>query len=267
MRPSLVATDLDGTFLASDGFPSAENVRAAMRCHQLGIPFVVATGRPARWLDCLDSIRDAEPYVLTSNGAVVFDLAHHEVVECFPIDPEVAVAATNLVRDAVPGAHVCVEWGLGWGHQADYPASRRLEDAEVIAPVEELVTMKPVVKLIAISDDLTSEQLGTTIAPALDGLLTCTWSFNGPFGLLEMSAPGVTKAQTLALLCEQLGADPAAAVAFGDMPNDLAMLQLVGHPYAMADAHPSLLSCGFPSAGHHEESGVGRTLMRLLDRF
>lgn len=264
VRPALVATDLDGTFLGADHMPSAENVRAALRCHELGIPFVVATGRPARWLDCLEPIRAAEPYVLTSNGAVVFDLARHEVVESFPIDPQVALAATKLVREAVPSAHVCVEWGLGWGHEPGYPEGR-LDAAEMVAPIEELVRVNPVVKLIAVSDDLTSEQLGEEVGPVLGDMLTCTWSFNGPFGLLEMSAPGVTKAHTLALLCEQLGVDPAEAAAFGDMPNDLAMLQLVGLPHVMADCHPSLTATGFPTAGRHDESGVGRTVLRLLD--
>ncbi|HIW28541.1 MAG TPA: HAD family hydrolase, partial [Candidatus Luteococcus avicola] len=108
MRPALVATDLDGTFLGADGRPSEENARAALRCHELGIPFVVATGRPARWLDCLDPIREAEPFVLTSNGAVVFDLARGQVVESFPIEADVALEATRLIREAVASAHVCV---------------------------------------------------------------------------------------------------------------------------------------------------------------
>lgn len=266
MRPALVATDLDGTFLGADGRPSEENVRAALRCHELGIPFVVATGRPARWLDCLDPIREAEPFVLTSNGAVVFDLARGQVVESFPIEADVALEATRLIREAVPSAHVCVEWGLGWGHEEGYPSEGRIEDAAVVAPVHELVRRAPVVKLIAVSDDHTSEELGMAVAPALGDLLTCTWSFNGPFGLLEISARGVTKAHTLALLCAQLGIDPAHAAAFGDMPNDLAMLELVGMPYVMADCHQSLANAGYPSAGRHDESGVGRTIASLLDK-
>ena len=52
-------------------------------------------------------------------------------------------------------------------------------------------------------------------------------------------------------------------VAFGDMPNDLTMLELAGRAFAMDNAHHSLLA-RFPAAGHHNEAGVGRTLLRLL---
>ena len=60
---------------------------------------------------------------------------------------------------------------------------------------------------------------------------------SGGTGLLEISAPGVTKAGTLAGLCEERGVDPAEVVAFGDMPNDLAVLAFAGAGYAMANAH------------------------------
>ena len=54
-----------------------------------------------------------------------------------------------------------------------------------------------------------------------------TWSSTS--ALLEISAAGVTKASTLALLCDRLGVDAADVVAFGDMPNDLPMLDVGRH--------------------------------------
>ena len=72
----------------------------------------------------------------------------------------------------------------------------------------------------------------------MQGRLVITWS--SATSLLEISAPGVTKASTLALLCADLGIDAADVIAFGDMPNDLPMLGWAGTSYAMADAHPTV---------------------------
>ena len=59
--------------------------------------------------------------------------------------------------------------------------------------------------------------------------------------MLEISAAGVTKATTLAVLCEDLGVEAEEVIAFGDMPNDIAMLTWAGTSYAMADAHPTVI--------------------------
>ena len=56
-----------------------------------------------------------------------------------------------------------------------------------------------------------------------------------------MSAAGVTKAAALGELCARLGIDAARVIAFGDMPNDLPMLQWAGHSVAVANAHPDVL--------------------------
>lgn len=42
-------------------------------------------------------------------------------------------------------------------------------------------------------------------------------------------------------LCRALGMQPENVMAFGDNYNDVAMLDLVGHPYIMQSAAPELL--------------------------
>jgi hydroxymethylpyrimidine pyrophosphatase-like HAD family hydrolase len=55
--------------------------------------------------------------------------------------------------------------------------------------------------------------------------------------MIEISALGVSKASTLALLADERGISPQDVVAFGDMPNDIEMLRWAGLGYAMADGH------------------------------
>ena len=89
-----------------------------------------------------------------------------------------------------------------------------------------------------------------------------TWSSTS--SLLEISAAGVTKATTLAVLAEQLGIDPADVVAFGDMPNDIDMLTWAGTAYAMADAHPTVRAAADRVAPSNDEDGVASVLSDIF---
>ena len=81
-----------------------------------------------------------------------------------------------------------------------------------------------------------------------------TWTLDG---LMEISAPGVTKGSALVGLAEELGVEAADVIAFGDMPNDLPMLTWAGTSYAMANAHPDVRS-----AADHVAPRTTRTASR-----
>ena len=51
MTPWLVATDLDGTLLRSDGTVSARTARVLAALAEAGVPVVFVTGRPVRWME------------------------------------------------------------------------------------------------------------------------------------------------------------------------------------------------------------------------
>ena len=60
--PRLVATDLDGTLLHSDGPVTARTRAVLAELDERGVPVVFATGRPIRWMeDALGRRRRARP--------------------------------------------------------------------------------------------------------------------------------------------------------------------------------------------------------------
>ena len=83
--------------------------------------------------------------------------------------------------------------------------------------------------------------------------------------LLEISAAGVSKASGLARFAARHGVDAADVVAFGDMPNDLAMLAWAGRPYAVASGHPAVLAAVTGRVLPPEQDGVARELELLFD--
>lgn len=266
--PALIATDLDGTFLSPDGTVSERNASAVLRAQEAGIPVLFATGRPVRWLDVIADLPGAHPTVIASNGAVLYDLGSGTIADRVIIDPEVALAAVVAIRSTVPDASFAFESGTRFGYEPPYrhwPADRSDEPALFTGPAEEIAYAEEFVKMLVLSRAVAPDDLLEEVQDLVGDTLTATHSQQREFGLVEISAPGVSKATMLVRCCERLGIDPEQVAAFGDMPNDVAMLRWAGMPRVVANAHPAVLALDFPVVPGNADSGVGETIMGWLD--
>ncbi|WP_282005342.1 HAD-IIB family hydrolase [Propioniciclava sinopodophylli] len=269
----LIATDLDGTLLDPSGRIAEAEAEAVRAASQAGIVVVVATGRPLRWLDVLAPIADADPLVVASNGAVVYDLHAGTVVRSHTLDVPLIGALAHDLRGALPGLLFALEEGRrfstedAWAYHLP-DASRSLAQEESVtrrgAWASVLAEAGDVVKFLALHPDADPDDLLAAATDVLGGRAEVTHSVTaGRRALLEMSAPGISKAATIAELAAERGITPAQVAAFGDMPNDLAMLEYAGMPYVMANGHPALLE-RFAVIGSNAEGGVGAQIRRLL---
>ena len=66
----LVATDLDGTLLRSDGTVSPRTARALAELDRRGVPVVFVTGRPMRWMEVVRRHVGAHGLAICSNGVM-----------------------------------------------------------------------------------------------------------------------------------------------------------------------------------------------------
>ncbi len=261
-RPRLVATDLDGTLVRSDGTvsPRTHDVIAAL--DELGVPVVFVTGRPLRWAEEVFEYVGAHGLAIVSNGALVWDVKRDAVDLTRPVPPVDGLAACALIREAVPDTSFAVETLAGISLEPEFLERHALPDATPRGPLAQIFT-DPALKVLARHEDLAPQEFWTAAEEAVGDRLVVTWS--SATSLLEMSAPGVTKASTLSLLCDRLGVDRADVVAFGDMPNDLPMLAWAGTSYAMANAHESVIAAADHTAPDHDDDGVARVLAGLFD--
>ncbi len=257
MKPRLVATDLDGTLVRSDGTVSDRTRDVLLAVEELGVPVVFVTGRPLRWTEVVFEYVGSHGLAVVSNGALVWDVARDEARTVRPIDHATALAVAEDLRAAVPGTTFAIESleGIdvepGFMERATLPADVRR------APIAELADRSSL-KLLARHEELDPEEFWALAEEVVLGRLVVTWSSSS--ALLEMSAAGVTKASTLAQVAAGLGVDAADVIAFGDMPNDLPMLSWAGTSYAMADAHPSVVTAADHVAPGHDEDGVAQVL-------
>ena len=199
---------------------------------------------------------------IVSNGALVWDVAADDTHLVRPIPVDVGREVCALIRAAVPGS--------AFARGVDRPASRwsRPSSSATPCPTASAVARwrrsydAPALKMLARHEELDAHEFWRRAETAVGERATITWS--SASSLLEISAAGVTKASTLALLCEGLGVARTEVVAFGDMPNDLAMLEWAGTAYAMANAHPSVLAVADHVAPSHDDDGVAVVLEGLL---
>jgi Cof subfamily protein (haloacid dehalogenase superfamily) len=259
--PRLVATDLDGTLLHSDGTVTSRTRDVLTAVEDLGVTVVFVTGRPVRWMDDLWEHVGGHGLAIVSNGGILFDVHARAVRMARTIPVDVGLEAASLLREAVPGTTFALERLDGFAKEPAFmprqPAPPDLTEGEL-----EDVLDGQVVKMLARHDEMEPELFWQRVESHVGHLLTTTWSSVG--ALVEMSAAGVSKASTLELLCADRGITRDQVVAFGDMPNDLAMLDWAGTSYAMANAHPSVLALADRAAPSNEEDGVAAVLAELF---
>ena len=238
MSIKLIAADMDGTLLDSakqlpEGlFPL---IRALRR---RGIRFAPASGRQYYTLyRQFGEIADELLYI-SENGAMVCDGA--EIVSFEAMPAEEVCRAVELVR-TLPGVYTVVSARDGGVYEdGDDPAflknmSMYCARHKGVPDLLEFVRHEPVCKV------------------ALSG---ADW--------VDLMRPGMSKGLAIGALCGRLQITPAECMAFGDYLNDLELLQAVGEPYAMANAHDALKKAAKHICPSNDEDGVCRTIRAVF---
>lgn len=263
-RPRLIASDMDGTLLRWDDTVSETTVAELERWRADGVPVVLATGRPPRWMH---RIREVLGYgtAVCCNGAVLLDLAGLDILDEDLLPADVLQEVTAELRGRQPDTWFAVEYGLEFRHEPIYKPRWDVDAPGVAeASMEEMVAA-PVAKLLARHETLSRDEFVALVEDVVGDLATVTNSSGD--SLAEISAAGVTKASGLAKVAARHGIGPEDVVVFGDMPNDIAAFEWVraggGRAVAMAHAHRDLLAVATDVTGTNEDDGVAAFLASL----
>jgi hypothetical protein len=259
--PLLVASDLDGTIVRSDGTISARTVAAFARVEAAGARFALVTGRPPRVMREIAATFGQRGTAICLNGALEYDMRTGTVTARHLIQPEQLAAAARALRAAIPGIGIAVERPDGRAADDAYEAVSWDANATIPRPGDRALFGEPAAKLLARHLGYSPDELLELAVPVLDGLVSVTHS-NGK-GLIEAAATGVSKASAIAELAAARGISAAEVIAFGDMPNDLPLLTWAGISCAVANAHPAVLAAATRVIGGHDDDGVAEHLEGL----
>ena len=262
----MVASDIDGTLLRSDGSLAPRTKAVLDRVVAGGSTFVLATGRPPRWVHPIAEMTGHQGLAVCSNGAMVIDLTDERVVDQRLHQRSTAIAAADAIRAILPDASFAVDGPSGFGHIPGYKAVLAHGREAREAPLEELLEGK-VTKVMFRHGEMDADVLNAVIA-AISDLVTVTWGSMGedlgPNTLIELMPFGDTKADALERIAHHFDASQSDVIAFGDMPNDVDMLAWAGHGVAMDNAHPVTKQAADEITVSNDEDGVAVVLEREL---
>ena len=269
----LIALDLDGTLLDSDKQLSKENAAALARAADAGIEIVPATGRFYRGMPRV--IRDLPyvRYVISINGADVFDVARQNTVCGSGIPWERAVAVMERL-DELPVIYDCYQDGWGWMTQKFYNEAEQyaanIHSLEMICnlrtPVPELkaclkARARDVQKIQIFFRDMEKRAEALRSLPeAFPDLVVTTSIVNN----IEINSRQATKGNALKQLAAYLGIPVAQTMAFGDGRNDITMLQEAGIGVAMGNAQEEVKRAADYVTEDCDHSGVAHAINRFL---
>jgi Cof subfamily protein (haloacid dehalogenase superfamily) len=266
VRTALIATDLDGTLLRSDRTISPRT-RAALRAAQdrdVAVAFV--TARPPWAVELLADQIDLSGLAICLNGAAIYDLDRHEVIDRQTFSLDAYRALIGELRACAPGIAFVVQQGGGAlqdFHEHRFPPLWADWTGVACPRIECALTIPgdTVAKIIAHHPTHGADALRDLIAAAVETRADA--SHSDP-RIVELSPVGVSKASGVVALCRILGIELGGVIAFGDMPNDIPMLSIVGHSVGMANAHAEVLSVVDEVTASNDDDGVALVLERLL---
>ncbi|CAM4389864.1 Sugar phosphatase YidA [Mycobacterium basiliense] len=232
-----------------------------------GATFILATGRPPRWVRPVVDALGFAPMAVCANGAVVYDPATDRVVSARTLSVDALSTLAEVAKRVIPGAGLAVERIGESAHDTATPqfvSSPGYEHAwlnpdNTEVSIEDLLST-PAIKLLIRKAGAASAEMAAKLAKHVGIEGDITYSTNN--GLVEIVPLGVSKATGVEEITRPLGIGEAAVLAFGDMPNDVPMLLHAGMGVAMGNAHPEAVAAANEVTAPNTEDGVARVLER-----
>lgn len=255
MTVKLIAVDMDGTFLDTEG--DYNRVRFASQYAELqrrGIKFVVASGNQYYQLKTFFDAIDPDIAYVAENGAYVVDkqqeiyCAHMAAAQTAQVlafisdvdDIEITVCGKN-------GAYMLEKFGDSFFNKMKryyFRLQRVTSYADISEPIFKFAIEVPHGKLAGLMTQV-EEHLGGIVKPVSSG-----------HGSVDLVIPGNHKANGLKKIQQLYSIEDHQVLAFGDGGNDLEMLQHAGFGFAMQNAQPKVLASARYRAGLHHQEGV-----------
>ena len=271
----LFAFDLDGTMLGKDGSLSPKGEKALTAAAAQGVELVPTTGRILGFLPESLTRLPFIRYVVTSNGAAVYDLSSGKRLYSCLLSWQLAVEVLDILREYpifveiyAQGRPVLRRGDLvrAW-EEYGFPERKRMYLKKDYLQVQSL---RQYIKETQISP----EKINLPYLPEkLRGEIKERLSQNknvklvsSIFDNLEINAAGCHKGAALAALGEILNISRENTAAIGDNGNDREMLEYAGLSIAMGNATEEIKKIAKATTASCEEDGAALAIENYILR-
>ena len=277
MAIKLIVTDLDGTFLNSNHITiPKENIEAFEKAHKMGVKVAIASGRTKILTDYLVEQLPFLDYLVTSNGAVTYDLHTGKVVCSTLMNNSQSVEIFNILKDYNLIYEIYFNGNCYMNNE-----SYAMFDKEHVSPhIHDLLKdfIKPVSSLEALIDGQGIEKLNILSLSGEERLeieekvnKSCDVAFASSFpivkgvnGNLEMTDKNATKGFAVKGLCDALGLSSENVMCFGDGENDCSMLDFADYSFSMANGTDLVKSTAKFITDTNDNAGVAKAINKYV---
>ena len=277
MAIKLIVTDLDGTFLNTNHVTiPQENIDAFKKAHEMGIKVAIASGRTKILTDYIVEQLPFLDYLITSNGAITYDMKTGKAVCSTLIDNKQSIEIFNILKDYNLIYEIYFNGDCYMNNE-----SYSMFDAEHVPPhIHALLKdfIKPVSDLKTLIDGQGIEKLNILSLSGEERIAleekinkTCNVAFASSFpivkganGNLEMTDINATKGFAVKGLADALNIGKENIMCFGDGENDCSMLSFADYSFAMANGNEISKSTAKFVTDTNDNYGVANAIKKYV---
>lgn len=283
----LIASDMDGTLLDAHMSISTENTEAIRMANELGIEFMVATGRNAQEARAALDEAGIDCAMITLNGAQVFDRSGKSLFTVPIPSPQ-----ARTVMDILDANGIYYEVATNQGLYSESQPKRIESFASSIATHMPHLTYKMAIAMASanlellhityvdsIRELLLDDKLEVlkiicfhTEGPRILGPVGKEISNLGELAVtssgqnnLEVNHKNAQKGIAVAHVAHERGITLDEVMTIGDNFNDVSMLQTAGVSFAMGNAEIEVKDYAKYLTDTNLESGVGKAILRAIN--
>lgn len=270
----LIASDLDGTLLTSNKEITPRLQKALLSIHEMDIFFVPSTGRPFEALPtCIKELPFLK-YVITSNGAAVYDAEKKKNLFRSLLNSEAVTSTVQITKNLpiiieffIDGkAYISQEtfnhlpsFQLSQTHM-EYIRATRTPIPNFFEKMEEHKNQLENINLVFHDMNL-RKQIWDALKATGNASVTASSPQN-----IEITSLLATKAHALSRLCKELNIPRENVLAMGDRDNDLPMLQFAGIGVAMENGEEHIKKAADIVTASCDDFGAAMILEQIIEK-
>lgn len=276
----IVFCDIDGTLVDDNKYMTEETQVEIKKLVENGVYFVLTSGKPFSIIKEFAEKCNAIPYVIGSNGGIVYDYSKNKTIYSRSIDTNTILELLNFIEQyntykyvTVLGDTIVEEEKYGFT-----PKNRK--DVKIVPSIKKYIegTKDPILKISLYDPDkqklinireMILQKFDLNTVPVDKFIVPEKFkekkdkSKPDPY-IIEAMNKNVSKAEAIKELTKYLNIDLSKTVAIGDGANDYDMLKVVNYKIAMENAVPEVKNIADMITDSNNNSGVAKAINKLF---
>lgn len=266
MDYKIVAIDMDGTLLNSNGEVSVRTENAIHKAIDMGVNVVISTGRILRSAKVASKRLKLNNYIIACNGGIIVDKADN-IIHSLPINLNSIEKIMYLGKKYNVYYHFYNEDSLFSNTYvqkiADYYNEREHKlDIKIFKEPNEILNSKDmkIYKFLFLDNNLEKlDMLRNELNQVSTIEVSKSWLNN-----IEVMDQNASKGMGLQVLCKKLDISKDNVIAIGDNENDLSMIKFAGLGVSMGNASDLVKNQAKYITSTNDEDGVAKVIEKFI---